>query len=58
MSVKIKRLLATLLPLGGRMRIAFALAFLLIVGSLSAQTVQVNVKDALGEAVIGASVIE
>ncbi len=40
------------------MRIAFALAFLLIVGSLSAQTVQVNVKDALGEAVIGASVIE
>ena len=47
MSVKIKS-----------MRIAFALAFLLIVGSLSAQTVQVNVKDALGEAVIGASVIE
>ena len=40
------------------MRIAFALAFLLIVGSLSAQTVQVNVKDATGEAVIGASVIE
>ena len=47
MSVKIKS-----------MRIAFALAFLLIVGSLSAQTVQVNVKDATGEAVIGASVIE
>ena len=47
MSVKIKS-----------MRIALALAFLLIVGSLSAQTVQVNVKDATGEAVIGASVIE
>ncbi len=40
------------------MRIAFTLAFLLIVGSLSAQTVQVNVKDATGEAVIGASVLE
>ena len=40
------------------MRIALTLAFLLIVGSLSAQTVQVNVKDATGEAVIGASVIE
>ena len=47
MSVKIKS-----------MRIAFALAFLLIVGSLSAQTVQVNVKDSECEAVIGASVIE
>ena len=40
------------------MRIALTLTFLLIVGSLSAQTVQVNVKDATGEAVIGASVIE
>ena len=40
MSVKIKS-----------MRIALTLAFLLIVGSLSAQTVQVNVKDATGEAV-------
>jgi uncharacterized protein with HEPN domain len=35
------------------MRIALTLAFLLIVGSLSAQTVQVNVKDATGEAVKG-----
>ena len=40
------------------MRIALTFAFLLIVGCLSAQTVQVNVKDATGEAVIGASVIE
>ncbi len=40
------------------MRIALTLTFLLIVGSLSAQTVQVNVKDATGEPVIGASVIE
>ena len=40
------------------MRIALTLTFLLIVGCLSAQTVQVNVKDATGEAVIGASVIE
>ena len=40
------------------MRVALTLTFLLIVGSLSAQNVQVNVKDATGEAVIGASVIE
>ena len=47
MSVKIKS-----------MRIAFALAFLLIVGSLSAQNVTGTVKDSAGEAVIGATVQE
>ena len=47
MSVKIKS-----------MRIAFALAFLLIVGSLSAQNVTGTVKDATGEPVIGATVQE
>ena len=40
------------------MRSALLLAFLLFVGSISAQTVKVNVKDSQGEAVIGASVIE
>ena len=39
-------------------RSALLLAFLLFVGSISAQTVKVNVKDSQGEAVIGASVIE
>jgi len=40
------------------MRTALLLAFLLMVGSITAQTVKVNVKDSSGEAVIGASVIE
>ena len=40
------------------MRSALLLAFLLFVGSISAQTVQVNVKDSQGEPVIGASVVE
>ena len=40
------------------MRSALLLAFLLLVGSISAQTVKVTVKDSQGEAVIGASVIE
>ena len=40
------------------MRIALTLAFLLIVGSLSAQTVTGTVKDATGEPVIGATVQE
>lgn len=40
------------------MRSVLVLAFLLFVGSLSAQTVKVTVKDSQGEAVIGASVIE
>jgi TonB-linked SusC/RagA family outer membrane protein len=40
------------------MRGALLLAFLLFVGSISAQTVKVNVKDSQGEAVIGASVLE
>ena len=40
------------------MRIAFVLTFLLIVGSLSAQTVTGTVKDSQGEGVIGASVLE
>ncbi len=39
-------------------RSALLLAFLLFVGSISAQTVKVSVKDSQGEAVIGASVIE
>ena len=39
-------------------RSALVLAFLLFVGSISAQTVKVTVKDSQGEAVIGASVIE
>ena len=47
MSIKIKSMRSVLL-----------LAFLLFVGSISAQTVKVNVKDSQGEAVIGASVIE
>ncbi len=40
------------------MRIALTLTFLLIVGSLSAQNVTGTVKDATGEAVIGATVQE
>ena len=40
------------------MRSALLLAFLLFVGSLSAQTVKVNVKDSQGEPIIGASVVE
>jgi hypothetical protein len=40
------------------MRSALLLTFLLFVGSISAQTVKVTVKDSMGEAVIGASVIE
>ncbi len=40
------------------MRSALLIAFLLFVGNLSAQTVQVNVKDSQGEPVIGASVVE
>ncbi len=40
------------------MRSALVLAFLLFVGSISAQTVKVNVKDSQGEPVIGASVVE
>lgn len=40
------------------MRSVLVLAFLLCVGSMSAQTVKVTVKDSQGEAVIGASVIE
>jgi TonB-linked SusC/RagA family outer membrane protein len=40
------------------MRSALLLAFLLFVGSISAQTVKVTVKDSQGEAVIGASVLE
>ena len=40
------------------MRSVLLFAFLLFVGSISAQTVQVNVKDAQGEPVIGASVVE
>ena len=47
---------ATLRPIG--LRSALLLTFLLFVGSLSAQTVKVTVKDSMGEAVIGASVIE
>lgn len=40
------------------MRTALVLAFLLFVGSITAQTVKVNVKDSSGEGVIGASVLE
>ena len=40
------------------MRVALTLTFLLIVGSLSAQNVTGTVKDATGEAVIGATVQE
>ena len=40
------------------MRSALVLAFLLFVGSISAQTVKVNVKDSQGEPIIGASVVE
>ena len=40
------------------MRSALVLAFLLFVGSISAQTVKVTVKDSQGEPVIGASVVE
>ena len=40
------------------MRSALVLALLLFVGSISAQTVKVNVKDSQGEPVIGASVVE
>ena len=39
-------------------RTTLVLALLLLVGSIQAQTVKVNVKDSSGEAVIGASVIE
>jgi hypothetical protein len=39
-------------------RTAFVLAFLLIAGSIQAQTIKVNVKDSSGEGVIGASVLE
>ena len=40
------------------MRSALVLAFLLFVGSISAQTVKVTVKDSQGEPIIGASVVE
>ena len=40
------------------MRSALVLAFLLFVGSISAQTVKVNVKDSQGEPIIGASIVE
>jgi TonB-linked SusC/RagA family outer membrane protein len=40
------------------MRSALLLAFMLFVGSISAQTVKVNVKDSQGEPIIGASVVE
>ena len=40
------------------MRSALLLAFLLFVGSISAQTVKVNVKDSQGEPIIGASIVE
>ncbi|MBQ7663028.1 MAG: TonB-dependent receptor [Prevotella sp.] len=40
------------------MRTALVLALLLFVGSITAQTVKVNVKDSSGEGVIGASVLE
>ncbi|MCH5306906.1 MAG: TonB-dependent receptor [Prevotella sp.] len=40
------------------MRSALMLTLLLFVGSISAQTVKVNVKDSQGEPVIGASVME
>ena len=40
------------------MRSALVLAFLLFVGSISAQTIKVNVKDSQGEPIIGASVVE
>ena len=58
MSVKTKsmRMRATLRPAG--LRSALLLAFLLLVGSISAQTVKVTVKDSQGEAVIGASILE
>ena len=39
-------------------RTALLLALLIIVGNISAQTVKVNVTDAIGEAVIGATVME
>ena len=39
-------------------RTALLFAFLLLVGSITAQTVKVNVKDSSGEAIIGASVLE
>lgn len=41
-----------------RIRMTLMFAFLLIAGSISAQTVKVTVVDSNGEAVIGASVIE
>ena len=47
MSEKLKSIRATLV-----------LALMLLVGTVQAQTVQVNVKDSNGEAVIGASIIE
>ena len=40
------------------MRTALVLTLLLFVGSITAQTVKVNVKDSSGEGVIGASVLE
>ena len=39
-------------------RTALLLTLLIIVGNLSAQTVKVNVTDATGETVIGATVME
>ena len=39
-------------------RTALLLALLIIVGNISAQTVKVNVTDATGETVIGATVME
>ena len=39
-------------------RTTLVLALLLLVGTVQAQTVKVNVKDSSGEAVIGASIIE
>lgn len=41
-----------------RIRVTLIMAFLLIGGGMSAQTVKVTVKDSSGEAVIGASVVE
>ena len=52
------RRLHTLRPSCRRMRSVLVLAFLLIAGGISAQTVKVNVKDAQGEPIIGASVVE
>ena len=47
-----------MIPKMKSMRSALLLAFLLFVGSISAQTVKVTVKDSQGEPIIGASVVE